>query len=102
MVTVAGNIVDGKAGPTRESRALGVHSRSMEIYDQLGVVDRVLAEGYPAVTIRPGYEAALAGALLPLEPAAWRARPHRSLHGCCGTKSSGAMERPIRLKRQSR
>lgn len=48
--------VDGKAGPTRESRALGVHSRSMEIYDQLGVVDRVLAEGYSAVTIRPGYE----------------------------------------------
>ncbi|WP_309072540.1 FAD-dependent monooxygenase [Arthrobacter sp.] len=49
-------LVDGKGGPTRESRALGVHSRSMEIYDQLGVVDRVLAEGYAAVTIRPGYE----------------------------------------------
>ena len=49
-------LVDGKNGPTRESRALGVHSRSMEIYDQLGVVDRVLAEGYSAVKIRPGYE----------------------------------------------
>lgn len=49
-------LVDGKDGPTRESRALGVHSRSMEIYDQLGVVDRVLAEGYSAVKIRPGYE----------------------------------------------
>ena len=49
-------LVDGKDGPTRESRALGVHSRSMEIYDQLGVVDSVLAEGYPAVTIRPGYQ----------------------------------------------
>ena len=27
-------IADGKSGPTRESRALGVHARSMEIYDQ--------------------------------------------------------------------
>ncbi|WP_299167151.1 FAD-dependent monooxygenase [uncultured Arthrobacter sp.] len=53
---VAAVLVDGKGGPTRESRALGVHSRSMEIYDQLGVVDRVLAEGYSAVKIRPGYE----------------------------------------------
>ena len=37
-------IVDGKDGPTRESRALAVQARSMEIYDQLGLVDRVLAE----------------------------------------------------------
>ncbi|GAB3544849.1 FAD-dependent monooxygenase [Arthrobacter tumbae] len=56
-------LVDGKDGPTRESRALGVHSRSMEIYDQLGVVDRVLAEGYSAVKIRPGYESRSFGAV---------------------------------------
>ncbi|HEX6367050.1 MAG TPA: FAD-dependent monooxygenase, partial [Agromyces sp.] len=31
-------IVDGKQGPTRESRALGVQARSMELYDQLGIV----------------------------------------------------------------
>ncbi|MBM7503002.1 FAD-dependent monooxygenase [Agromyces aurantiacus] len=37
-------IADGKDGPTRESRALVVQARSMEIYDQLGLVDRVLAE----------------------------------------------------------
>lgn len=60
---VAAVVVDGKPGPTRESRALGVHSRSMEIYDQLGVVDRVLAEGYPAATIRPGYERRSFGAV---------------------------------------
>jgi 2-polyprenyl-6-methoxyphenol hydroxylase-like FAD-dependent oxidoreductase len=60
---VAAVVVDGKPGPTRESRALGVHSRSMEIYDQLGVADRVLAEGYPAVTIRPGYERRSFGAV---------------------------------------
>ena len=47
-------IVDGKEGPTRESRALGVQARSMELYDQLGLVDRVLAERAPAVAIVPG------------------------------------------------
>jgi 2-polyprenyl-6-methoxyphenol hydroxylase-like FAD-dependent oxidoreductase len=56
-------LMDGKDGPTRESRALGVHSRSMEIYDQLGVVDRVLAEGQSAVTVRPGYEDRAFGAV---------------------------------------
>ncbi|WP_323959081.1 monooxygenase [Arthrobacter sp. JZ12] len=49
-------LVDRKDGPTRESRALGVHSRSMEIYDQLGVVDQVLAEGWPLAKLRPGFE----------------------------------------------
>ena len=47
-------IVDGKEGPTRESRALGVQARSMELYDQLGLVDRVLAERAPAVAVVPG------------------------------------------------
>jgi 2-polyprenyl-6-methoxyphenol hydroxylase-like FAD-dependent oxidoreductase len=47
-------IVDGKGGPTRESRALGVQARSMELYDQLGLVDRVLAERAPAPAIVPG------------------------------------------------
>ncbi|MHA7284007.1 FAD-dependent monooxygenase [Arthrobacter sp. TMS2-4] len=48
-------VVDGKDGPTRESRALGVHSRSMEIYDQLGIVDRVLAEAEHAESMRQGF-----------------------------------------------
>ncbi|GAA1760847.1 FAD-dependent monooxygenase [Agromyces humatus] len=47
-------IVDGKQGPTRESRALGVQARSMELYDQLGLVDRVLAERAPAPAVVPG------------------------------------------------
>ena len=47
-------IVDGKDGPTRESRALAVQARSMELYDQLGLVDRVLAERSPATTLVPG------------------------------------------------
>ncbi|GGI45319.1 2-polyprenyl-6-methoxyphenol hydroxylase-like FAD-dependent oxidoreductase [Agromyces flavus] len=37
-------VVDGKDGPTRESRALVVQARSMELYDQLGLADRVLAQ----------------------------------------------------------
>lgn len=37
-------VVDGKDGPTRESRALVVQARSMELYDHLGLADRVLAE----------------------------------------------------------
>ncbi|UOQ90937.1 FAD-dependent monooxygenase [Agromyces endophyticus] len=47
-------IVDAKDGPTRESRALGVQARSMELYDQLGLIDRVLAERAPAAAIAPG------------------------------------------------
>ncbi|GAA1800511.1 FAD-dependent monooxygenase [Agromyces neolithicus] len=47
-------IADGKQGPTRESRALAVQARSMELYDQLGLVDRVLAERAPAIAVVPG------------------------------------------------
>lgn len=47
-------VVDGKAGPTRESRALAVQARSMELYDQLGLVDRVLAGRSPATAFVPG------------------------------------------------
>lgn len=42
-------IADGKQGPTRESRALVVQARSMELYDQLGLVDRVVAERGEAI-----------------------------------------------------
>lgn len=46
--------IDGKAGPSRESRALGVQARTMEVYAQLGVVDRVLAQAVRADELRPG------------------------------------------------
>src|SRR5215207_6958849 len=49
-------IVDAKSGPTRESRALVVQARSMEVYDQLGVVDQVLAQGAQARWLAPGFE----------------------------------------------
>jgi 2-polyprenyl-6-methoxyphenol hydroxylase-like FAD-dependent oxidoreductase len=38
-------IVDSKAGPTLQSRALLVTSRSLEIYDQMGVADQVVEQG---------------------------------------------------------
>jgi 2-polyprenyl-6-methoxyphenol hydroxylase-like FAD-dependent oxidoreductase len=48
-------VVDGKDGPTRESRALVVQARSLEIYDQLGVGDVVLAAAQRADSLSPGY-----------------------------------------------
>lgn len=42
-------IADGKDGPTRESRALVVQARSMELYDQLGLADRIVAERGEAI-----------------------------------------------------
>jgi 2-polyprenyl-6-methoxyphenol hydroxylase-like FAD-dependent oxidoreductase len=49
-------IVDGKSGPTRESRALVVQARSMEVYEQLGLVDEVLAQSAQARWLAPGFE----------------------------------------------
>ncbi|MCP2030314.1 2-polyprenyl-6-methoxyphenol hydroxylase-like FAD-dependent oxidoreductase [Okibacterium sp. HSC-33S16] len=48
--------VDSKQGPTRESRALVVQARTMEIYDQLGVADAVAAEAFAARRVSPGFE----------------------------------------------
>lgn len=45
-------VIDSKSGPTRESRALAVQARTMEIYDQLGLAQRVLAGAYPATRIQ--------------------------------------------------
>lgn len=48
-------VVDGKSGPTRESRALAVQARTMEVYDQLGIAGAALAEAVVADAIVPGY-----------------------------------------------
>ncbi|HEY4147640.1 MAG TPA: FAD-dependent monooxygenase, partial [Chitinophagaceae bacterium] len=44
-------LLDKKAGPTTESRALVVQARSMEIYEQMGLSDEVEQEGRPATGI---------------------------------------------------
>ncbi len=54
---VSSVLLDGKSEPTRESRALVHQARTMEIYDQLGVVDRVLDQAEVASEIVPGFEA---------------------------------------------
>ncbi|MES2378583.1 MAG: FAD-dependent monooxygenase [Bacteroidota bacterium] len=41
-------IIDSKQGPTDESKALAVQARSLEIYRQLGVIDRVIKDGKQA------------------------------------------------------
>ncbi|WP_119421206.1 FAD-dependent oxidoreductase [Desertibaculum subflavum] len=40
-------LVDRHAGPARETRALGVQARTLEIYAQLGIAERALALGKP-------------------------------------------------------
>ncbi len=38
-------IIDKKTGPTKESRALVLHARSLEIYEQMGIVEEALKGG---------------------------------------------------------
>ena len=38
-------LIDRHAGPSLETRALGVHARTLEIYSQLGIVERAFALG---------------------------------------------------------
>ena len=42
---VAVRVVDAADGPATTSRAIATHARTLETYDQMGVVDRVLARG---------------------------------------------------------
>jgi len=48
-------VADGKEGPTRQSRALVVQARSLEIYDQLGVGDDVMRQANRATALAPGF-----------------------------------------------
>jgi 2-polyprenyl-6-methoxyphenol hydroxylase-like FAD-dependent oxidoreductase len=41
-------IIDSKQGPTNQSKALAVQARSLEIYRQMGIVDRVISGGKQA------------------------------------------------------
>ena len=42
---VRARIIDRHAGPARESRALGVQARTLEIYSHLGIADQAVALG---------------------------------------------------------
>jgi 2-polyprenyl-6-methoxyphenol hydroxylase-like FAD-dependent oxidoreductase len=41
-------IIDSKQGPTDKSKALGVQARSLEVYRQLGIADKMISDGYLA------------------------------------------------------
>jgi 2-polyprenyl-6-methoxyphenol hydroxylase-like FAD-dependent oxidoreductase len=41
-------IVDKREGTTPHSKAIGVQARTLEIYDQVGIADRIIAEGWIA------------------------------------------------------
>src|SRR5919107_567408 len=60
-------VADGKPGPTRESRALVLQARSIEIYDQLGISDEVLTAANRALALAPGFGARVFGRI-PLGP----------------------------------
>src|ERR1700722_15117743 len=38
-------IVDKNSGPTTQSRAIGIQARTLELFSQLGIIDRVLSAG---------------------------------------------------------
>ena len=60
---VAVRIVDRKPGPSRESRALGVQARTLELYRALGLSDRVVAAGLPMEAAEVRVEGRLRAAL---------------------------------------
>lgn len=45
-------IVDERGGTTPHSKAIGVQARTLEIYDQIGIADRLIAEGWKADKLR--------------------------------------------------
>ena len=68
-------VADGKDGTTRESRALVVQARSLEIYDQLGIGDLVLGAAHRADALAPGYRGRVFGRI-PVGPLGAGATPY--------------------------
>lgn len=62
---VRGLIIDRHAGPALQTRALGVHARTLEIYAQLGIVDAALELGKRARAVNL-WAAGQLGARVPL------------------------------------
>src|SRR3954463_4568860 len=66
---VSFRLVEAAPGPRPGSRGKGVQPRTLEVFDDLGVVDRVLAAGRMAMPIRstgPDGQVTVSGG--PLEP----------------------------------
>jgi 2-polyprenyl-6-methoxyphenol hydroxylase-like FAD-dependent oxidoreductase len=71
-------VVDGKDGPTVESRALVLQARSIEVYDQLGLADQVLAAAHRAEALAPGFGSRVFGRI-PLGPLGGGLTPYPSI-----------------------
>jgi 2-polyprenyl-6-methoxyphenol hydroxylase-like FAD-dependent oxidoreductase len=54
-------IIDQAAAPAQTSRALGIHARTLEVFESMGVVEKILAEGTKArgLTLYDGEKAVL-------------------------------------------
>ncbi|WP_285723942.1 FAD-dependent monooxygenase [Psychromicrobium xiongbiense] len=76
---VAFVLFDSKSGPTRESRALVLQARSLEIYAQLGLASTVLQQVIPAPAIVPGFGARTFRALK-FQPLSSGLSPYPGLH----------------------
>lgn len=75
---VSVTVIDGKDGPTTQSRALVVQARSMEIYDQLGIAGEVLAQTVAVRSIAPGFGRRVFGRI-PIGEIGAGATPYSSL-----------------------
>ncbi|WP_165066685.1 FAD-dependent monooxygenase [Marisediminicola senii] len=72
-------VVDRKGGPTRESRALVLQARSLELYDQLGIVAAVRAASVRVRQVAPGWERRVLAAVHIGRPGA-AVTPYPGLH----------------------
>ena len=45
-------IIDKRAEPTDESRAIAIHSRSLDMFDRMGIVDDLVATGVKSTSMR--------------------------------------------------
>lgn len=73
-------LVDDGEGPTRESRAVVLQARSMEVYDQLGMVDAVRDRVAWASGLRPGWGRRPAPGVVPLAVMMGMQSPHPGVH----------------------
>lgn len=76
---VSAVVLDAKAGPTRESRALALQARTMEVYDQVGVVEDVLRRAWVADALAPGFERRVLGRV-PLGEVGRGRTPYPAIH----------------------
>lgn len=83
-------LVDGKSGPTRESRALAVQARTMEILDQFGIADRFIEEVTIATLASPGFEKTSFG-ILPVGRIGTGVTPFPGLHVLEQSKTEGIL-----------